>query len=135
MVVDTGVFGARLDSPHRWRLKSSYEPSLADRKAVISFATVAELRFGARRAAWGPRRSIRLETRLAEAETVWVDPKLVQRYVTLRVWCVRNGHGLGQKDHEADRWIAATEMHLGVPLVTHDGIFEGVDGLTVISRV
>jgi hypothetical protein len=35
-----------------------------------------------------------------------------------------SGHGLAQKDHEADRWIAATAIWLKVPLVAHDAIFK-----------
>jgi hypothetical protein len=31
-------------------------------------------------------------------------------YVDLRTWCVRHGHGLGAKDHEADRWVAAVAI-------------------------
>jgi predicted nucleic acid-binding protein len=31
---------------------------------------------------------------------------------------------LGQREHNADRWIAATAIRLGVPLVSKDGIFQ-----------
>lgn len=47
----------------------------------------------------------------------------------LRVACERSGHGLAQGDHDADRWIAATAIHLGLPLVSHDGIFRDTPGL------
>jgi predicted nucleic acid-binding protein len=53
----------------------------------------------------------------------------------LRAWCVRAGHGLGQKDHEADRWVAATAIWLGVPLVAHDAIFANVKGLQLLTRL
>jgi predicted nucleic acid-binding protein len=42
---------------------------------------------------------------------------------------VRTGHGLGAKDHEADRWIAAVAMAAKLPLATEDSIFDGVAGL------
>ena len=45
----------------------------------------------------------------------------------------RAGHGLGQRDHDADRWIAATALRLGVPLVSNDRIFERVPGLVLES--
>jgi predicted nucleic acid-binding protein len=32
-------------------------------------------------------------------------------------------------ERNADRWIAATALRLGVPLVSNDGIFRGVPGL------
>jgi len=51
-------------------------------------------------------------------------------YVDLRTWAVRSGHGLGAKDHEADRWVAAVAMAAKLPLATEDSIFDGVAGLT-----
>lgn len=75
--------------------------------------------------------------RLAAVEVVWPGPALVEEHAELRSRCVRAGHGLGQKAHEADRWIAATAIWLQVPLVTDDGIFFGVDGfaaLTVLTQ-
>jgi predicted nucleic acid-binding protein len=35
---------------------------------------------------------------------------------------------LSQKIHEADRWVAATAIALGLELVAGDGIFENVAG-------
>ncbi len=46
-------------------------------------------------------------------------------YVDLRVWCVRTGHGLGVKDHEADRWVAAVAVAGGYPLATEDADAQG----------
>ena len=45
----------------------------------------------------------------------------------------RAGHALGQREHDADRWIAATAVRLGIPLVSNDRIFEGVPDLSVES--
>lgn len=50
-------------------------------------------------------------------------------YVDLRTWCVRNGHGLGAKDHEADRWVAAVAIASGLLLATEDTIFDDVPAL------
>lgn len=108
-VIDTGVFGARLTSSGKL-LASRYRPGLEGRPAIISFITVAELEYGARLAGWGPDRLRRLERKIARVEIVWPGPNLTQPYASLRAWCVRTGHGLGQKEHEADRWIAATAV-------------------------
>lgn len=54
-----------------------------------------------------PQRLHRLELEIARAEVVWPGPVLADAYASLRTWCVRTGHGLSQKEHEADRWIAA----------------------------
>ncbi len=50
-------------------------------------------------------------------------PELVQIYARLRADCEALGHALGQREHNADRWIAATALRLAVPLVSNDGIF------------
>jgi predicted nucleic acid-binding protein len=102
VVIDTGVFAARL-TPSGSLLAARYRPVLAVRPAVVSFVTVGELGYGARLAGWGPGRLRRLEYEIARAEIVWPGPNLVEAYVSLRTWCVRTGHGLGQKEHEADR--------------------------------
>ena len=55
VVLDTGVFGARL-APSGRLLAALYRPMLEGRPAVVSFVTVAELEYGARLADWGPDR-------------------------------------------------------------------------------
>jgi hypothetical protein len=70
-----------------------------------------------------------LEERIDRAETVWAGPELLDEYVDLRIRCERIGHALAQREHDADRWIAATASWLDVPLVAHDGIFRNVPGL------
>ena len=45
-----------------------------------------------------------------------------------------SGHALGQKDHEADRWVAATAMWLGVPVVAHDAVLANVEGLNLLTN-
>jgi predicted nucleic acid-binding protein len=134
VVIDTGVFAARL-TPSGSLLAARYRPVLEGRPAVLSFVTVAELGYGARLAGWGPGRLRRLEYEMARAEIVWPGPNLVEAYASLRTWCVRTGHGLGQKEHEADRWVAATAIWLQVPLVAHDGIFASVKDLELLMRL
>lgn len=119
VVVDTGVFGAQF-GPRSSELAFAYRAILADRPLIVSFVTEAELRFGATLANWGDKRLGRLDDALAGVDTVWPSAALVSEYAALRTWCVREGHGLGQKEHEADRWVAATALWLGIPLVSHD---------------
>lgn len=111
VVVDTGVFAAELTRSGS-DLAERYRPLLEGRNVFISFVTEAEVRFGARLAGWGAARLRKLEQRLAAVEVVWPGPELVEEYVELRSRCVGAGHGLGQKSHEADRWIAATAIWL-----------------------
>lgn len=134
VVVDTGVFGARL-TPSGRALTVAYRPLLEGRPVALSFVTVAELRFGALYAGWGEKRHTRLAYELARVDVVWPGPTLTETYAVLRTWCVDNGHGLGQREHEADRWVATTAIHLRVPLVAHDAIFRGVDGLELLTKL
>ncbi len=134
VVVDTNVFGAdllRRGAP----LAELYRPLLEGRAFVLSFQTVAELRFGALRQGWGTRRLARLDERVARAEVVWAGPELLAEYVALRVRCERVGHGLAQPHHDADRWIAATAIRLGIPLVSHDRLFKEAPGLILEAAV
>lgn len=128
IVIDTGVFGANLgQSP----LVALYEPVILGRNAFISFQTAAELRYGALRRNWGPKRMHDLEARIDAAETVHSGPELVETYAKLRVDCERAGHPLAQREHNADRWIAATALRLNIPLVAHDRIYKNVPRLTL----
>ncbi len=72
-----------------------------------------------------------LRARIAAAQTVHSGPELVLTYARLRVDCERIGHALAQREHNADRWIAATALRLGTPLVSNDGIFRNVPGLVL----
>ncbi len=135
VVIDTSVYSARFGPRRGHRLASEYQAVLEGRTAILSFVTVAEMRFGARIAGWGMRRLQRLDYELGRAKIVWPSHELVHQYVELRTWCVRNGHGLGHKNHEADRWVAATAIRLGIPLVAHDAIFSGAKDVRLISRL
>jgi predicted nucleic acid-binding protein len=128
------VFGARLIRT-RAELARQYHPLIAGRRAYISFVTDAELRFGARWAGWGAARIGRMKDQLATADVLWPGPDLIETYVDLRHRCVSIGHGLAQKEHEADRWVAATALWLGVPLVAHDRIFRDVPGLQLLTTL
>ena len=59
VLVDTGVFGADL-SPSSKPLADLYADVLAGRNILISFITVAELRYGALRLIHGRTLSLRL---------------------------------------------------------------------------
>jgi hypothetical protein len=53
VVVDMNVFGAELlRSTHH--LVALYRPLLEGRRYVVSYQTLAEIRFGALRQGWGP---------------------------------------------------------------------------------
>lgn len=129
IVVDTDVFSA--DLVPRSRLSARYAPIITGRPAFISFQTATEVRYGALRRGWGKPRMLKLEAALDRVEIVHSGPDLVRVHAQLRADCAAAGHALAQLEHDADRWIAATAVRLGVPLVSNDGIFQGVPGLNL----
>lgn len=129
VVVDTDVCSARL-IPNS-ALARRYETLLLGRVEFISFQTVAELRYGALLRGWGNTRVRRMETEIGRTEIVHSGSDLIRVYAELRVACQRIGHALCQREHDADRWIAATALRLDVLLVSNDRIFEDTPGLTV----
>jgi predicted nucleic acid-binding protein len=130
IVLDTDVFSADLSDTV---LIALCEPIIVGRPAFVSFQTVAELRYGAFRRGWGEARLRKLDAKIASVEVVHSGDELVATYARLRTECVRVGHALGQREHDADRWIAATALRLGIPLVSNDRVFEGTPGLQLES--
>ena len=129
VVVDTMIASAWLglrDSPR----KARWQPLLEQAAWVLPFTVVAEMRFGAEVANWGARRRGVLDRLIARTGVVPPLDEVTDAYVDLRTWAVRSGHGLGAKDHEADRWVAAVAMAANLPLATEDSIFDEVAGLT-----
>ncbi len=131
IVIDTDVFSAGLVPGSR--LADRYTPVIAGRPAFISFQTVAEVRFGALRRGWGTARMASLDAKLQLTGIVHTGPELVLVCAQLRADCEAAGHALAQREHNADRWIAATAIRLGIPLVSNDRIFRGVPGLALES--
>lgn len=131
VVVDTMIASAWLgvrDSPR----KARWAPLLSRSSWILPFTVVAEMRFGAEVAGWGARRRSALDRLVAATGVVPPLKEVTDAYVDLRTWCVRSGHGLGAKDHEADRWVAAVAIAAELPLASEDSIF---DGVPVLQRV
>lgn len=133
VVVDTMVVSAIVNASRRPQPAASYRSLIADRLVVVSFATVTELRYGAIKAGWSELRRRGLERDLTRFVIVQPDDTLMAVCADLRARCEATGHGLGQKVHEADRWIAATAVRLGLALISDDAVFRDTPGLTVLS--
>ena len=128
IVVDTMIASAWLGLRESER-KTRWQPLLEQAAWVLPFTVVAEMRFGAEVAGRGARRRGVLNRLIARTGVVPPLNEVTDAYVDLRTWTVRTGHGLGAKDHEADRWVAAVAMAAKLPLATEDSIFDGVAGL------
>jgi predicted nucleic acid-binding protein len=134
VVVDTMVISWLFDDRAN-PLADRYRVLIGPRRVLLAFHTVMELRYGALRAGWGDLRRRRLEWHIAELTVVQPDDKMITACANLRVRCKQIGHALGDKLHDGDRWIAAAGMRLGVPLVSHDGVFDGAPGLELITAI
>lgn len=129
VVVDTMIASAWLGVRGTAR-RARWEPLLVKSIWVLPFTVVAEMRFGAEVAGWGARRRGVLDRLVASSRVMPPLAEVTDAYVDLRTWCVRNGHGLGAKDHEADRWVAAVALAAQLPLASEDAIFESVPHLS-----
>jgi tRNA(fMet)-specific endonuclease VapC len=130
VVIDTDVASWLLDprpSLHCERARAA----IGDRERIVSFVTITELRYGAIRAGWGDLRRRQLERSLGDLEVIQTNETLIQHCAGMRADAGRAGHGLADKIHEADRWVAATALALDLELLAGDGIFENLPGLDV----
>src|SRR5205085_4286946 len=127
-VIDTDVWSYLYKQSSEAKL---YEPHLFGNILVISFQTQAELLRGAISAGWGARRRQHLESRLQKYVIEHSTDALCLRWAEAVDSARRNGRPIAP----ADAWIAATALHLDVPLITHNTTdFLGVDGLTIITE-
>lgn len=134
VVVDTMVISWLFDGRPN-PLADRYRELIGPNPVLLAFQTVMELRYGVLRAEWGELRRRRLERRIADLTVVQPEDRMITVCAELRLRCQLIGHALGGKLHDGDRWIAATAIRLGVPLVSHDGLFKGAPGLELISAV
>lgn len=95
----------------------------------LPFPVVAEMRFGAEIAGWGPTRWGALERLVSRTAVIPPIGEVIDAYVGVRTWAARTGHGLAVKDHGADRWVAAVALAANRLLATEDSIFDGVPQL------
>jgi predicted nucleic acid-binding protein len=127
-VVDTDVVSYLFRNSPTARL---YREHLVGKLLVISFMTLAEIRFGMLQGRWGARRIARMEAYLKRFVLYTCDDDLCDTWAQV----VYSERAKGRIISAQDAWIAATAIQNGVPLVTHNRKhFDGVDNLAVISE-
>jgi tRNA(fMet)-specific endonuclease VapC len=127
-VIDTDVWSYLYKGRDEAKL---YKPHLFGNILVISFQTQAELLRWTIAAGWGQRRREDLESRLRGYYVAHSSDALSLRWAEAMDSARRKGRPISA----ADAWIAATALHLGAPLITHNkNHFVGVEGLKVISE-
>jgi predicted nucleic acid-binding protein len=135
VVVDTDVFSrlflrqrAQSSDAAKWRA------SLAGSTVVIAVQTRAEILAGAFISNWGERRLHETRQQLDRTATVPVDSEVVEAFARLTAACRREGHALQDKQHVADRWIAASAIAHDVPLLSGDGVFRWAPQLQLLGE-
>jgi len=131
VVVDTMIASAWLGRTVSAR-RARWASVLTQAAWILPFTVVAEMRFGAEVAGWGQRRTESMERLIISAQIAPPLHEVIAAYVDLRAWCVRTGHGLGEKTHEADRWVAAVAIAGNLPLASDDGIFDDIHKLQMV---
>lgn len=133
VVVDTNVFTAPLRKGRP--LEARYAKHTLGRLIAVTPQTVAEARYGALTAGWGPRRLGELERLTRDVRLLPVDEETIEQVAQLRNDCRLIGHALHQRLHNADLWIAAAAVRWSIPLVAHDAVFVGCPGLDLRIEV
>jgi tRNA(fMet)-specific endonuclease VapC len=126
-VVDTDVLSFLFKQDTRAQL---YLPYLAQGELLLSFITVAELEQWAEERAWGEVRRQALAAYLAQFTVIHSSPELCRRWAWVRAECRRKRRPI----QHADAWIAATALHHGAGLITHNpSDYAGMPGLALLS--
>lgn len=131
LVLDTDAFS------NLWQKRGNhgdYARHLPGHIPVLSFATVAEVRFGAAKAGWGPNRIVALEQAMRRYVIAPYDASMPVLWGTLRAQAQQLGHPLGQDSQINDLWIAATAIYYQAPLLTgNTRHFANFSGLTLVT--
>jgi len=133
VLLDTTVLSYLHPKKKRSPQYKLYEPHMRGRTLAISFQTVAEQWEWAETRNWPAPRRKELDAFLRKFLVIPYDYKLAQ------VWAqvMSQSRTEGRRFEAGDCWIAATAVHRGLTLLTHDKIFVGrsITGLRVISYV
>lgn len=127
LVIDTDVVSYLYKRDTRAQL---YQPHLNDPPFFLSFMSLAELSRWTLERNWGETRVRELEDYLARYFIIHSDQQLCDLWAQ----ATNSARSHGRPIAPADAWIAATALHLDLPLVTHNANhYLGVADLRVIS--
>lgn len=110
----------------RWR------EALEGKTVVVAVQTRVELAIWPKLYKWGKKKTLELEELLTKTPVVPVDYSVQENFIGLTVWANENGHAIGAKQHNADRWVAATALAHNLQLAAADGIYRNIDGLDLL---
>ena len=95
LILDTSIAGFVIRRDSRLAL---YEPHYRDALTIVSFQTVAELRFGATVAGWGARRRASMERQIGRYLVFPYTSSLADTWADVMTHARRRGRRLGCGD-------------------------------------
>jgi tRNA(fMet)-specific endonuclease VapC len=107
----------------------AFRPLLVGRLLLVSFMTVTELDRWTQFYRWGESRRQRMEAHLKQYIVYHSDRDLCRGWAEV----INEARRKGRPISVADAWIAATSLHTGYPLVTHNRKhYEGIESLRLL---
>jgi predicted nucleic acid-binding protein len=126
--VDTDVFSFFFRRDTR---SLQYDGDVQGKIRCLSFASAAELRFGAIVGGWRETRREQLEAAIDRTVILPGDNETTQWWARVKAERQRAGRPIGSEDC----WIAARALKHRIPLITHNGRdYQNISGLQVLSR-
>lgn len=128
VLVDTNI-AIYLATGHS--LAGTYRPHLEGNVLALSFATVGELHYTARRAKSRARAAAYWREHLRHYTVLFPDLETCEIWARITAECMERG----RPRQDNDLWIAATAFRHEMPLVSHNRRdFADITGLTLISE-
>ncbi len=113
IVIDTDVFTYLFK---KIKEGTPFLEFIHQKRACISFVTVAEVYYGARKARWGEARIKELNQELERYGVLYPTFKMCREYGDVKAQCILKGCPIADTDY----WIAACALYYKVPLVTNN---------------
>jgi tRNA(fMet)-specific endonuclease VapC len=130
VLVDTDVYSFLIKGDTR---AAVYTPHLRDKTIAISFVTVGELYYWAKKRNWSNRRRADLEVRLRAVVIVPFDLQVCRAYGEISA--LKNSDGSDRVIAANDRWVAACAIRHNLALVSNNRRhFEYIPQLALISE-
>jgi tRNA(fMet)-specific endonuclease VapC len=117
IIVDTDVFS------YLWQgraVSPRFTEALRNTVPVLSFVSVGEVWFGARKANWGEKRLEQLRSAMRPYLIAPYSPEIAMLWGELKSEACRRGLPLAQPANSNDLWICATAVHYDAPLMTNN---------------
>lgn len=126
--MDTDVFSFLMNGSGYAAL---YQPHVQGKLIAVSFITVGELYFGAKKKGWGSAKIADLKVRLRTVTIVPYDDSVCVTYAGIKTLCEAKGKVVGAND----LWIGACAIRHSMPLVSNNfKHFNGIPGLVLRSE-